>query len=264
MSKSLLTQTSWGTIIRAVKASKALKNCDFTMSTILSIDTATDTCDVALVGKTATINRSEILPRARNQHIMGMIEAVLNKRQLKNTIDYIACDIGPGSFTGLRVGVSVTQGLAWTLDVLVLPYCSLEAQATKLSYDRNLDDGDFILSTIDAKVGEFYYRWFVVQAGSVRALTQASISSCAKLKFSPNHTTRDKIWIIGDGSDLTGLTKRPLTEVLRSVAPSALTMATEFSKSPYLNPIEPELLEPKYVQGEARWKKLGVGSSNHA
>ena len=99
------------------------------MSRVLALDTATHTCTLALYDKGTLYGRHEIVARAHNRHILGMLSAILDGRALADAVDVIACGVGPGSFTGLRVAVSVAQGLAWSQALPVHGFCSLTAQA---------------------------------------------------------------------------------------------------------------------------------------
>ena len=84
------------------------------MSRVLALDTATHACTLALYSEGELRGRHEIVARAHNRHILGMLAAILEGRALADAADIIACGIGPGSFTGLRVAVGVAQGLAWS------------------------------------------------------------------------------------------------------------------------------------------------------
>ena len=99
------------------------------MSRVLALDTATHTCTLALYDEGELYGRHEIVARAHNRHILGMLSAILDGRALADAVDVIACGVGPGSFTGLRVAVSVAQGLAWSQALPVHGFCSLTAQA---------------------------------------------------------------------------------------------------------------------------------------
>jgi tRNA threonylcarbamoyladenosine biosynthesis protein TsaB len=84
------------------------------MTRVLALDTATQACTLALWDGGELCLRHQLLARAHNRHILGMLFEVLQGRRLADAVDIIACGVGPGSFTGLRVAVSVAQGLAWS------------------------------------------------------------------------------------------------------------------------------------------------------
>ena len=78
-----------------------------TTPAILALDTATNLCSVALVNDSEIKEIQRDLPRAHNQHILSMIDELLEGRSLSSAVSMIACGVGPGSFTGIRVAVGV-------------------------------------------------------------------------------------------------------------------------------------------------------------
>ena len=97
------------------------------MTLILAIETSTEACSVALHCMSGTVSRYVEEPRSHTQLLMPMIESVLSEAGIKPIeLDAIAVAIGPGSFTGLRIGFAATQGLAFGLDIPVIPVSSLQ------------------------------------------------------------------------------------------------------------------------------------------
>ena len=122
------------------------------MPNILAIETATEACSAALSVDGRIIERSEIAPRRHAELILPMIEALLAEAGIaRKQIDGIAVGRGPGAFTGVRLAIAVTQGLALALDVPVVPVSSLAALAQDAP-----DAGAGILAVIDARMGEVY------------------------------------------------------------------------------------------------------------
>jgi len=78
-------------------------------------------------------------------------------------LDAIVLGVGPGAFTGLRVGCSVAQGFALSADLTVLPICSLEAIALAQPHER-------ILVATDARMGETYHAAYVREGDALRLL----------------------------------------------------------------------------------------------
>ncbi len=80
---------------------------------ILALDTATEACSVALISDRQIDARFEIAPRDHTQRILPLINELLQARQLKlASLDALAFGRGPGSFTGVRIGIGIAQGLA--------------------------------------------------------------------------------------------------------------------------------------------------------
>ncbi len=119
---------------------------------LLAIETATESCSAALCIDGRIIERSEIAPRRHADLILPMIESLLAEAGLARAqLDGIAVGRGPGAFTGVRLAIAVTQGLALALDVPVVPVSSLAA----LAQDAPASDAS-ILAVIDARMGEVY------------------------------------------------------------------------------------------------------------
>ncbi|MBS0285041.1 MAG: tRNA (adenosine(37)-N6)-threonylcarbamoyltransferase complex dimerization subunit type 1 TsaB [Proteobacteria bacterium] len=122
------------------------------MPNILAIETATEACSAALSVDGGIIERSEIAPRRHAELILPMIESLLAEAGIaRSQLDGIAVGRGPGAFTGVRLAIAVTQGLALALDIPVVPVSSLAALAQDAP-----DAGAAILAVIDARMGEVY------------------------------------------------------------------------------------------------------------
>ncbi len=123
---------------------------------ILSIDTASSICSVALLEDKKVIK--EIKNDDSNTHsvkLMPQIEQILKETNLTlNDIDLLACDKGPGSFTGIRIGISTIKAFN---DVTNIPSIGITS-LMGLAY--NVDFDGYICSLIDAKNDNVYYGLF--------------------------------------------------------------------------------------------------------
>jgi len=119
---------------------------------LLAIETATEACSVALLHGGVLIDRSELAPRRHAELILPMAEELLAEAGIvRKQLDTIAVGQGPGAFTGVRLAISVAQGLALALDIPVVPVSSLAALAMQAP-----GNGAAILAAIDARRGEIY------------------------------------------------------------------------------------------------------------
>lgn len=136
------------------------------MNKLLSIETSTDACSVAISVEGSTHEKFEIIPRLHAERILPMVSALLAEFDLSlGAFDAIAFGRGPGSFTSLRIGIGVVQGLAWGAGLPVVPVSSLAAVAQG-AFEQVLDsqkqasepDGDIsrICVAIDARMSEVY------------------------------------------------------------------------------------------------------------
>ena len=119
---------------------------------LLAIETATEACSVALLHGDALLDRSELAPRRHAELVLPMAEDLLAEAGItRRQLDAIAVGRGPGAFTGVRLAISVAQGLALALDIPVVPVSSLAALAMQAP-----NSGAAILAAIDARREEIY------------------------------------------------------------------------------------------------------------
>ena len=124
------------------------------MSYILNIETATKNCSVSL---SADGQLSDVLEYAGENYshaekLHVFIKQILEQNQLKaKDLDAIAVSMGPGSYTGLRIGVSAAKGLAYTLNIPLIAISTLEILARKI---RTKDA--YIIPVLDARRMEVY------------------------------------------------------------------------------------------------------------
>ena len=127
----------------------------------LAIDTATEMCSVSL-SVFGEIRSREVL--AANRHssiVLGLVDELLAEADLTlNQLDLLVNNVGPGSFTGIRIGLGVVQGLAYGAD---LPLLGVDALRSLAKGVGNSDDD--ILAMIDARMGQIYWGHFAYHAG---------------------------------------------------------------------------------------------------
>jgi tRNA threonylcarbamoyladenosine biosynthesis protein TsaB len=132
------------------------------MSTkILAIDTATENCSVALVIDDTYFVRREVAPRDHTKKILPMVDEVLKEAGIGlSDLDALAFGRGPGSFTGVRIGIGIAQGLAYGADLPMIPVSTLAAMAQG-SY--RLHQATHVATAIDARMSEVYWARYVRQ-----------------------------------------------------------------------------------------------------
>lgn len=127
------------------------------MSTLLALDTSTSLCSVALWHKKELTEQYVSIERGHTQHILPLIDQLLSDSGIfLNTIDALAVTAGPGSFAGLRIGMGVTQGLAFSNNLPVISLSTLQVLAQDL-IDTNRSTEKWILPVLDARMGELFW-----------------------------------------------------------------------------------------------------------
>ncbi len=147
---------------------------------LLAIETATEACSVALLHGSALIDRSELAPRRHAELVLPMAEELLAEAGIeRKQLDAIAVGHGPGAFTGVRLAISVAQGLALALDIPVVPVSSLAALAMQAP-----KNGAAILATLDARREEIYVGAFRFNVdGLVEPLDRERVLAASTLEL---------------------------------------------------------------------------------
>lgn len=131
---------------------------------LLAIDTSTEACSVAILIDGVVHERFEIVSQRHSERVLPLVDSVLVEAGLAlSQIDALAFGRGPGSFTALRIGAGVVQGLAFGADLPVVPVSSLAALAQG-------QDADKIFAAFDARMGQIYWAPYVREQGTVRAV----------------------------------------------------------------------------------------------
>jgi tRNA threonylcarbamoyladenosine biosynthesis protein TsaB len=131
------------------------------LTRILAIDTSTAWCSVALsLGDETPILRHELVSAGASQLVLPWVQTLLEQTNMKlNELDVIAVGIGPGAFTGVRLGVAAVQGLAISCDLPIVPVASVDAIAAQLckTHDFELIKPRNFVIAIDARMDEIYW-----------------------------------------------------------------------------------------------------------
>ncbi len=126
-----------------------LKNC------ILGLETTTNICSVALSYQGEMIERVTEKARSHSKTILPMVAELLAEAQISIAdVEAIACTRGPGSFTGVRIGIGVAKGLAYGQDISIYPVSPLAVIAYRALLAAPHEDK--VLAMMDARMGELY------------------------------------------------------------------------------------------------------------
>ncbi|WP_052285612.1 tRNA (adenosine(37)-N6)-threonylcarbamoyltransferase complex dimerization subunit type 1 TsaB [Kluyvera genomosp. 1] len=122
---------------------------------ILAIDTATEACSAALWNDGNTCAHFELCPREHTQRILPIVQDILTQSGVSLTdLDALAFGRGPGSFTGVRIGIGIAQGLALGAE---LPMIGVSTLATMAQGAWRKQGASRVLAAIDARMGEVYW-----------------------------------------------------------------------------------------------------------
>lgn len=191
------------------------------MAYILNLETATTNCSVGLAkdGVLIAFKEDNTPNYSHSEQLHVFIQKVLEKATLSfSDLDAIAVSKGPGSYTGLRIGVSAAKGLCFSLDI---PLVSVETLKS-LASEKNSGDYNFIIPMLDARRMEVYSKVFDGELNEIRE-TKAEIID--EQSFAA-YTSKGKVLLIGSGaSKCQELIQSPNVSFETIAVPSAKQMA---------------------------------------
>jgi len=125
---------------------------------LLAIDTAQDACSVGVVAGARQVLRSETIGRGHAERLMGMIAEAMQEAGLAfGVLERIAVTVGPGSFTGLRVGIAAARGLALATGAPAVGIGTLAVHAETVRHEIGAAP---VLAVLSAGRGEIYGQSF--------------------------------------------------------------------------------------------------------
>ncbi|CNJ04225.1 tRNA (adenosine(37)-N6)-threonylcarbamoyltransferase complex dimerization subunit type 1 TsaB [Yersinia mollaretii] len=229
------------------------------MSTrILAIDTATEACSVALWNNGEVQALFELCPREHTQRILPMVQQILAESGLSlGQLDALAFGRGPGSFTGVRIGIGIGQGLALGAD---LPMIGVSTLQTMAQGAFRLMGASRVLAAIDARMGEVYWGEFEREAEGVwlGEMTEAVMipeQTLARAQSLSGHWAT-----VGTGwqtyPDLISGSNVLLADGQMSLPQAEDMLPLALSLWANGRAVSVENAEPVYLRNEVTWKKL--------
>ena len=166
---------------------------------ILSLETSAKAVSCAVVeGGTPIASAWQQTGLTHSRTLMPMVEAMLKNSDMDlKGMDAVAVAVGPGSFTGLRIGIAAAKGLAWGAEKPCIAVSTLKAMAVPLSHL----EGHIILCAMDARRQQIYNALFLAQSGGLTRLAEDRAVALEEVAGELAGETRP-ITIVGDGAAL--------------------------------------------------------------
>lgn len=164
---------------------------------ILLLETATSSCSVALTenGKIIAVKEANE-QNIHASHITLFIEELMKSTGKKySDLKAVAVSKGPGSYTGLRIGVSTAKGLCYALDIPLLGIDTIEAMAYGLLSQQDIQESDLIIPMIDARRMEVYTGIFQKNLKVIEPVNAKIVD-----EFSFDQFAGQNLILFGDGS----------------------------------------------------------------
>lgn len=165
------------------------------MARILSIETSTSMCSVALHERGALLALAEIKePGAHAEKLLLLVDEVFEKAALSfGDLDAVAVSQGPGSYTGLRIGVSTAKGIAYALDIPLIGINTLQAMAAS----QPLNQGEFVVAVLDARRMEVYTQTFGEANQEITSIAALVLEEGAFASI----LEKGRVYFVGDGAE---------------------------------------------------------------
>jgi len=211
------------------------------MTLLLAVDTATPRCSVALGDENGLLASSSVDRDRRHVEVLvpAIASALRSAGVTLDDVDALAVDVGPGLFTGMRVGIATVQGLAVAMGIPVHPVCSLDVLAHSLRHASRP-----VAAAVDAKRGDVFRSLY--RAG----VEFAAATCCAPAILADELADLGPCLAVGDGAaryravlEASGaevIPTRPSAEAVLELA-----LATRAGGAPGLDPGE---VEARYLR----------------
>ena len=166
---------------------------------ILALESSATACSVALTRDGELIAHAyQHSGLTHSRTLLPMVNNVLTScGESMEHVDVVAVAAGPGSFTGLRIGVATAKGLAWAGDKDCAPCSTLESMAWPLAHM----EGKVIVCAMDARRSQVYNAIFLAKDGKLERLSEDRAISLADLAQELKNIENEKI-VVGDGAKL--------------------------------------------------------------
>ncbi|MGB0916927.1 MAG: tRNA (adenosine(37)-N6)-threonylcarbamoyltransferase complex dimerization subunit type 1 TsaB [Flavobacteriales bacterium] len=171
------------------------------MANILHIESATLTCSVAVAqnGQVLSLKESHDQSYSHSEKLVTYIDEAIKEAGLKaSDLDAVCVAKGPGSYTGLRIGVSAAKGLCYGLEIPLISVGSLESMAhwATVNFKADLDEASHLYPMIDARRMEVYTQPF---DASLKALQPVTAEIIDEQSFASD-LGKGKVAFFGDGA----------------------------------------------------------------
>ncbi|WP_373818420.1 tRNA (adenosine(37)-N6)-threonylcarbamoyltransferase complex dimerization subunit type 1 TsaB [Glaesserella sp.] len=223
--------------------------------TILALDTATEACSVALLHQQKVTFTDELSPRTHTQRILPMIDELLSNAGISiKDVDILAFGCGPGSFTGVRVGVGIAQGLALGAELPVVPISNLLTMA-EAAYQQSAAKN--VIALIDARMNEVYFAQFARTENGWKEVIAEQV--CSPEKAISQILSNDDYVVVGTGwgaypQFAEAALNVQISDIILPSAQYMLPLAlTAIAQGNIQSALE---IEPVYLRNEVTWQKL--------
>ena len=195
------------------------------MAVILNIETSTNVCSVAVTAEGMILTHYEDFQGQNHAALLSVyIKACLDFIHEKEmTLDAVAVSIGPGSYTGLRIGLSEAKGLAYALNIPLIGIETLQIMAVSVMFNHDIDPDSLFVPMIDARRMEVYTAVYDMALETRLAPTPLILDETSYHEWLD---AGEKLLFFGNGSDKARelLEAHPGARFIADISPLAVDM----------------------------------------
>lgn len=169
------------------------------MPVILNIETSTNVCSAAVTYEGMVLcHREDFSGHNHATLLSGFIKDCLDHLQAHEmTLDAVAVSIGPGSYTGLRIGLSEAKGLCYALNIPLIGVDTLKILAVEVMFNHLIEGDELFAPMLDARRMEVYTAVYDMSLAVLTAPTPLILAPEAYDKYLETH----RVFFFGNGSD---------------------------------------------------------------
>jgi tRNA threonylcarbamoyladenosine biosynthesis protein TsaB len=234
---------------------------------ILGIETATEQVSVAIGGHEGVLGLVEVCRGRRHaETLTPAIEFVCTQADVRlDEISVVAVDVGPGLFTGMRVGLASAKALAQALRVPMIGMSSLDLLAYPLRHT-----GRTVVAVIDARKGELFYAFYRPVPGGVQRVLEPRCGTIDDL-IAEVMARRDDVICVGDGAlrhrdEIVAELRCEMAEQFLSrpsAAPLVQLAHARALREEWVNPWEIQPLYLRLPDAQINWSVRATGSTDN-
>jgi tRNA threonylcarbamoyladenosine biosynthesis protein TsaB len=234
---------------------------------ILGIETATEQVSVAIGGHEGVLGLVEVCRGRRHAETLApAIEFVCTQADVRlDEISVVAVDVGPGLFTGMRVGLASAKALAQALRVPMIGMSSLDLLAYPLRHT-----GRTVVAVIDARKGELFYAFYRPVPGGVQRVLEPRCGTIDDL-IAEVMARSDDVICVGDGAlrhrdEIVAELRCEMAEQFLSrpsAAPLVQLAHARALREEWVNPWEIQPLYMRLPDAQINWSVRATGSTDN-
>lgn len=238
----------------------------FENPTILAIDASTEQCSVALLVNGNCTSKVCNTPRSHAKVILPLVDELLSQADISlKDVNVLAIGIGPGSFTGIRIGVGVAQGLAYGAQLPIYTRASLDILAFETAH--KYPECSTVVASLDARMGEVYWGEYAITRDEstqvnielTQAIAANGIEDFNRLVGEATPNLNESGVGVGHGWSVEGVQHNRVSKVDKDLLPTAESLVQLCLNDLQNNRANLQaynsVLEPLYVRNEVAWEK---------